>query len=1001
MDSSKRFDDRVSRSDPPTPRWRFTVRMFRSARPWIALGALVGSLLVAVPASAATYPFRDPRLPMAARVDDLLSRLTLDEKVSLLHQYQPAIPRLGIGVFKAGTEALHGVAWSNDYNDNGNVVTAQATVFPQAIGLASTWDPALIRRVGSTVGDEARGLNKQNPTVWGLNLWAPVVNLLRDPRWGRNEEGYSEDPYLTGAVSTAYGKGMEGNDPRYLKAAPTLKHYLAYNNEVNRATSSSNVPPRVLNEYDRMAFEPAIAANAATGVMPSYNLVNGRPNTVNPDLDGVVRSWTDKPLFNPSDAGAPANLTGAEQYYATQAEADAAAIKAGVNSFTQDNTDPTGTVTAIKAALSQGLLSVHDIDARVRENLSIRFRLGEFDPGGGPYGGLTAVNTTAAQQLARQTADEAAVLLKNDRSALPLSPARKHVAVVGPLSQTNYTDWYSGKPPYTVTPLQGVRERLGAGADVRSTEGVDRIALKDVDTGRYVTASGPLAEGATTADGTAQFDVFDWGQGRLTLRNVANDKYLGYNFTNFVADQDQPNGWFVQQQFKLEAQPDGTFVIRYAGYEADSDWSVPFHTPYLTRQADGTLNLGAATAAAATHFTKDTLVSGTDAAVAAAKGADAAVVVVGSMPFINGREDHDRTTMDLAEGQEALVRAVRAANPNTVVVLENSYPDTINWEQAHVPAILWTTHAGQETGHAVADILFGDVNPAGRLTQTWYRSTADLPDIMDYDIIKSGRTYQYFQGDPLYPIGHGLSYTSFAYSDLRVSGRYQVSVEVTNTGRRPGDEVVQLYTHQRQSRVPQPIKQLRGFQRIHLAPGQHQRVTFELTAGDFRFWDVTRSRYVTESATHDVMVGASAGDIRLTGRLHVDGETIPPRDLSKLTRAENFDDYQGVTLVDESKARGTAVGSASGAWVQYAGADLRSGPAAITASVADPGAATTIQVRLDDPVHGRLIGTLQVPPTGDRYTYTTVTAPLQRAGGRHAVYLVFGGQARLATFALR
>ena len=225
------------------------------------------------------------------RVDDLMGRLTLDEKIALLHQYQPAIPRLGIGVFKAGTEALHGVAWSNDFDNNGTVVTANATAFPQALGLASTWDPRLIRRVGSVVGDEARGLHAQNPTVWGLNLWAPVVNLLRDPRWGRNEEGYSEDPALTSAIATAYGRGIQGDDPRHLKAAPTLKHFLAYNNEVRRDTTSSNLPPRVLHEYDEQAFEPTLRAGAATGVMASYNLVNGRPMTVDPMVEGT-RRWS-------------------------------------------------------------------------------------------------------------------------------------------------------------------------------------------------------------------------------------------------------------------------------------------------------------------------------------------------------------------------------------------------------------------------------------------------------------------------------------------------------------------------------------------------------------------------------------------------------------------------------------------------------------------------------------------------------------------------------------
>jgi beta-glucosidase len=600
--------------------------------------------------------------------------------------------------------------------------------------------------------------------------------------------------------------------------------------------------------------------------------------------------------------------------------------------------------------------------------------------------------------------------LKNDAKALPLNPATtKKIAVVGPLANTLYTDWYSGRPTYRVTPLDAIRERLGGGATVSSSEGVDRIALKDAATGRYVTAgtgaSGAvIRESAANADATAQFDVFDWGQGVRTLRSVANGKYVGYNFTNFVNDQDQPNGWFVQQQFKLEQRPDGNYVIRYAGYETAESWFTPDH--YLTLQPDGTLNLGASTADAATEFSKETITSGTDGAVAAAKGADAAVVVVGSMPFINGREAHDRTTMALAEGQENLVKAVRAANPNTIVVLEDSYPTTVTWEQRNVPAILWTTHAGAETGHAIADVLFGDVNPAGRLTQTWYRSDDDLPDILDYDIIKSDRTYLYYKGTPLYPFGHGLSYTTFAYSNLRASpatlarnGTATVSVDVTNTGGRAGDEVVQLYTHQRASRDKEPLKQLRAFQRVSLAPGQTKTVRLTVRAADLGHWDVTRERWVVESGDYDLMAGASSADIRQRTTLSVRGETIPPRDLRADTRATSFDDYSGVRLADESKASGDAVAAGgSGQWVKFADAALH-GAHAFTARTASAGSGS-IQVRLDSPT-GPLLGTATAPSTGDRYAYATTSAALGDATGRHDVYLVFSGDLRIADFSIK
>ena len=739
--------------------------------------------------SAAEFPFRDPSLPVSARVDDLLGRLTLDEKVAMLHQYQPAIPRLGIASFKTGTEALHGVAWTTDPNNAGEVVTAAGTVFPQAIGLGSTWDADLLERVGTAVGMEARGYHAQDPAAWGLNVWAPVVDPLRDPRAGRNEEGYSEDAFLTGTMATSYAGGMSGDDPTYLMTAPTLKHYVGYNNEVRRNVTSSDLRPRLRNEYYDVSFRMPIQADAATGVMTSYNLVNGRPVTVDPAVNERVRSWTDEILYNVTDAFGPNNVVGSQDYYDTLAEADAASLKAGVDSFTTDNTDGGPTGQAVRSALQQGLLTEADVDRAVRHALTIRVRLGEFDPDGGPYGGVgaDAIGTPEHRALAREAAGEAMVLLEND-GTLPLdSAADRTVAVVGPLADTLYTDWYSGGLPYGVTPADGVREHLGDGATVRVSEGVDRIALREVGTGKYVTGgTGPegaaLAANGTSAAADAQFDVFEWGEGVVTLRNAANGKYVGAGGGGFRNDQAQPNGWYVQQQFKLEEQSDGSYVVRYAGYETTEDWFGP--NKYLTVAADGTLTLGAASPGQAAHFQKEVVIDGVAEAKQAAEGADAVVVAVGSMPFINGREAHDRASLELAGAQRRLVEQLAATNPRTVMVLENSYPTTIGWARDTVPAVLWTSHAGQETGNALADVLFGDRNPAGRLTQTWYSSAGDLPDITDYDILRNGTTYQYYDGDPLYAFGHGLSYTTFDYSGIRLSSTTLKRRPVTVVGRR-------------------------------------------------------------------------------------------------------------------------------------------------------------------------------------------------------------------------
>ncbi|MEU8147524.1 glycoside hydrolase family 3 C-terminal domain-containing protein [Nonomuraea sp. NPDC048901] len=950
--------------------------------------------------AAATLPYQDPAVPLDQRVGDLLGRLTLDEKISLLHQSQPAIPRLGLPYFKAGTEALHGVAWSNDHNDAWTQKLASGTVFPQAVGLASTWDPELIKRVGSAVGDEVRGYNAIDPVLWGTQVWAPVVNLLRDPRWGRNEEGYSEDPLLTGAISTAYGKGLSGNDPVYLKTAPVLKHYLANNNEYLRGLTSSNLRPRIKHEYDEAAFKPAISNDAATGVMASYNLVNGRPNTVNPDLDTVVRSWTTKDLYNVSDAWAPDALQEYEHYYDTKPEAVAATLKAGLDSFTVNNDDPSLMTANIKSALSQGLITEADIDRAVRHVLSIRIRLGQLDPDGGPYAKITkdVINSAANQRLNRQTAGEAMVLLENSGKTLPLSPGLKKVAVLGPLQDTLFSDWYGGTMPYKVTPLAGIKERLGARAAVTGADALDRIALKDLASGKYVTATGTTGQSVVVSDtapgGASTWDQTDWTGDVSTLRNVGNGKLLTGNFGPYVTNSDVPGGWFVQQQFRLEAQADGTYLIQYVGYEVNEGWW-PFPEHYVTVGADGTLGTG--TKAAAAHFAREVVQSGAKTAAAAAKGADAAVVVVGSNPFVYGRENHDRSSLALGQGQQELIKAVRAANPNTVVVLEDSYPTTMNVD---TPALLWTTHAGAETGHAVADVLFGDRNPAGRLTQTWYRSD-DLPDILDYDLTKTGMTYLYHRGDPRYAFGHGLSYTAFGYQGLKVTPRgdsYDVTVKVTNTGSRAGDEVVQLYTHQRSSRVTQPVKQLRGFTRLTLRPGESRTVKLTVKKADLALWDVTRGKWTVETATHDVLVGGSSSAIRQRATLQVSGERIPPRDLTRSTRAIDFDDYSGVDLVDTSKASGEAVGAATGDWLKFADADLRGGLTGITAGVSSV-AGGSFEVRTGSP-SGALLATVAVPTTGGIYQYAPASATLSAAGGVRDLYLVFKGDLRIKDLTL-
>jgi beta-glucosidase len=946
------------------------------------VAALTGSLLaagLAAPATADDLPFRNPALPLERRLDDLLGRLTLDEKLGLLHQSQQAVPRLDIPYHKNGTEALHGVAWSNHRDDNWNQKFASGTVFPQAVGLASTWDPALVKRVGSAVGDETRGHNDIDPVLWGLQVWAPVVDPLRDPRAGRNEEGYSEDPLLTGAMATAYGKGLQGDDPFYLKVAPVLKHYLAYNNEDNRSLTSSNLTPRLKREYYEAPFKAAISARAATGVMASYNLVNGRPNHSNPDLEQVVRSWTDQTLYNVSDAWGPHALTDLQRYFDNKPEAFAAVLKSGQDSFTIDGSDTTPMRENLTAALQRGLISEADVDRSVRRALTVRFRLGHFDPDGGPYKKITkdVIDSPAHRALNRETAGKAAVLLKNS-GLLPLKSPRS-AAVVGPLADRLYRDWYGGQLPYKVTPLDGVKERV---ADVATGEGLERVALKHLDSGKYITATGTGGDDNAALVDTAptpasQWDLTDWAAGASTLRNAGNGNLLGGDWRSLDTDDPEPDGWYVSQQFALEKQADGAYLIRYAGFETVESW---FGLPdAYVGVTDGALGL--VPKAQAARFAKEVVSDGIAAAAEQARKAETAVVVVGSHPFVHGREFHDRDNLRLGEGQLRLIDAVTKANPRTVVVLETSYPVIVD-----APTLLWTTHAGPETGHAVADVLFGDVNPAGRLTQTWY-ATDRLPNIVDYDLAKTRMTYLYHRDRPLYAFGHGLSYTTFGYQGLRVRGD-QVSVKVTNTGRVKGEEVVQLYTHQQRSRFEQPVKQLRGFQRIALAPGETKTVTFTLKRDDLAVWDHTRGRWTVEAATHDVLVGSSSDRIRARTTLQVKGETIPVRDLTRTTRAMDFDDYSGVEFTDENKVSGDVVAGSAGDWIAFTRASWGS---RLTAGVASAGGGT-VELRLGSPT-GTLLGTLQAPATGGVHQWGTASATVR--AGKGDLYLVFKADLRI------
>ncbi|GAB3712148.1 glycoside hydrolase family 3 C-terminal domain-containing protein [Nocardiopsis oceani] len=921
-----------------------------------------------------TYGTTEPSI--AERVEELLRRLTPEERLGLLHQHQAPVERLGLTDFHTGTEALHGLAW-----------LGEATVFPQAVGLAAAWDTDLLRRVGEATATELLAVRGRDPRA-GRNVWAPVVNPLRDPRWGRNEEGYSEDPWLTGLLGAAYARGLMGDGPQP-RTAPTLKHFLGYNNETDRCTTSSDLSPRVLREYELPAFLPALREGVALAVMPSYNLVNGRPAHLSPLVNGVLRRAAPGRILVVSDAHAPGNLFGLQGFHPDGPTAYAHALRAGLDSFTQDDDRSEATLAHLRKALDRGLLSQEDVDEAVRNVLTVRLRLGEPDPEAVPEG---ALHSPEHRELAREAATRSFTLLRND-GLLPLRE-RTRIAVVGQLGDSVLEDWYCGTLPYAVTARQGLAEYC----EVEFVEGTDRVTL-ETDAGRVVLdAEGRLrvvgaSEWPEGTEETAEFALFDWGGGAHALRSADTGRYVDEGPGSTLAcTAPGPGTWEVRQTFRLTELPDGRFRLAQV------------HTGRsVTVADDGGLRMAGADAPAeeGAAFRIHGLGTGARAAAEAAARADTAVVVAGDHPMVNGRETEDRADLDLPTGQERVLRAVHEANPSTVLVLCSGYPYAVTWADTHLPAVVWSAHGGQEYGRALADVLLGRAEPSGRLTQTWYRDTDDLPDLLDYDVISARSTYLYFEGRPLYPFGHGLGYGRAEYGTPEVSvadGRVTVTVALANTGARAAEEVVQVYTRQTGSRVRQPSRALRGFARVRVEPGATEvaRVGFDVEA--LATWDTIGDRFVVEEAPREVLVGRSALDIAAAVPLDVPGEAVGPRDARVRWAADRFDEARGLRLcpvAPEPVAVGSEVpadavrAAVDGAWAAFRDVDLGEGVSECRVGL-NGSRSTTVLLRLDDPETGPVIGEVGVSQGEGAYDFVEVRFPVERVTGVRDLYLVFG-----------
>ncbi len=830
---------------------------------------LTALLILALPCASQIY--KDANAPMEKRVDDLLSRMTLEEKISQLTSDSPAIDRLGVPAFNWWNECLHGVGRAG-----------RATVFPQAIALAATWDTDLLGRVATAISDEARAKHhefvrrgKRN-IYQGLTFWTPNINLFRDPRWGRGMETYGEDPYLTARLAVAFIKGLQGNDPKYLKTIATAKHYAVHSGpEPDRHTFDAVVDKQDLWETYLPHFEAAIKEGGAYSVMCAYNRVDGHPACASkPLLEDILRKQWGFSGYVVSDCGAIEDIYKHHKTAPSAEQGVAQALKAGTD--LNCGTEYSSVLPAVRA----GLLKESDIDTAVRRLFLARFKLGLFDPPSMvryariPY----SVNDSPAhRQLALETARKSIVLLKNQNNTLPLSKSIKTLAVIGP----NADDWdslvanYNGDPTDPITPLRGIREKLGAGTRVVYARGSDFAAglphltvvppsaLSTADgkpglTGEYYASSNfdgkqhrprelthpssGVRVGTIPKDPKplftrvdAQID-FHWWNG--SPRQGLNDDDFGVRWTGYltapVSGKYQlgatgMNAFELYLDGKLIVQSNGIHhgAYRTETVELQAGKRYPIRLDFHQYLQDADIRL------LWSHDSPGL----TEEAINAAKQADAVVLFLGLSPRLEGEEMRvpvegfsggDRVAIGLPAVQNELLEKIVAVGKPTVLVLMNGSAVSINWARDHVPAIVDAWYPGQAGGAAIADVLFGDYNPAGRLPVTFYRSAADLPPFTDYGM--KGKTYRFFQGEPLYPFGYGLSYTTFAYSKLKVSQAgdgTRISAEVQNTGSRAGEEVVQVYV--KAQGKDWPIRTLQAFQRVTLAPKQRKTVEFTLT----------------------------------------------------------------------------------------------------------------------------------------------------------------------------
>ncbi len=817
--------------------------------------------------------YKDTKRPLEDRARDLERRMTLEEKVSQLGHTSDAVERLGIPEYNWWNEGLHGVARAG-----------VATVFPQTIGMAATFDDALLLQEADAISTEFRAKynvsrGKNGSSIWykGLTVWSPNINIFRDPRWGRGQETYGEDPYLTSRMGLAFVKGLQGDNLKYLKTVATPKHFAVHSGpEASRHEVDVNVSRHDMEDTYLPAFRAAVMDGNAQSVMCAYNSVNGEPACANRVLlkDHLRDAWQFKG-YVVSDCAAIEDISAHHKFKPTQEEGAAAALNAGTDLICGS---PQARVhlerLAALSAVHQGILSEAVIDTAVTRTLTARFRLGMFDPPASvPWSrlGAAANDTPSHRALALKTARESLVLLKNENHFLPLKKNYPRIAVIGPDADSldALEGNYNGTLSAPITILAGIRQRFRQ-SKIHYVQGsgligtvVSPIPSSALYTNRSKKQHGLKAE---------YFDNI-----KLEGQPVIRRTDAGVNFTwafNGVSPKLMAN-YSVRWTGALSPSDTADYLVGFTGQDGYrvwiggellvDDWTT--HRPSTTQTKPVHLEKNKTYSIKVEYFqtlrsAEAKLIWGIpgreeDEAVKASRESDLVVIVLGLSARVEGEEmkvkadgfsGGDRTSLDLPAPQEQLLERVAAAGKRVVLVLTNGSALAVNWANDHVPAILEAWYPGEAGGTAVAEALAGDFSPAGRLPVTFYKSLEQLPPFEDYSM--ANRTYRYFSGEPLYPFGYGLSYTTFQYSDPKLSSAsiaadatINISVKVTNQGRMDGDEVVELYlTHEGVPGVA--LQELHGFERIHLARGQCKNVTFSLRDRDLSIVDTTGKRRI-------------------------------------------------------------------------------------------------------------------------------------------------------------